>query len=162
MRKTGNFRLYQKPKLQPLTEEGLGLLKDRVAKLKSERPDAVMNLKKAREMGDLSENGYYKASRQRLSSIDSEIRRTDFLIKNALVIKKPSNGRVGLGSTVTLGTGSKKIVYTLTGKTEANPSKGRISNMSPLGKSLIGKEKGDKVAVTTPGGMTEYLILNIK
>ncbi|HLD24972.1 MAG TPA: transcription elongation factor GreA [Patescibacteria group bacterium] len=136
------------------------ILKEK-ADLEAERPEAVDHLKKAREMGDLSENGYYKASRQRLSFIDARLRRVNRLIKLAKIVATANTGFVDIGSTVTLRTGDKEITYTIVGGYESDPSQHTISYQSPLGRALMGKRKGDTVEVHAPLRTIPYVIISI-
>lgn len=161
MRRKADFRLYQKPKSTTFTKEGLDQMKDTYQKLKDERPDAVMHLKKAREMGDLSENGYYKASRQRLSYIDSQLLRLGTLIKHAVVSEVTQTDTVQVGSKVTLVTDGKKVVYTIVGRMEANPTEGKISEVSPLGRAVLGKKIGDTISIETPSATVTYTLTHI-
>lgn len=130
-------------------------------KLLSERPEAVKNLREAREMGDLSENGYYKAARARLSFLDSRLRNSQHLIKLAEVKKTTSNGLVEIGSRVLITSGKTKDEYTIVGSYESDPAKKTISHLSPIGKAIIGKKAKEKVEVLTPSGIETYTILKI-
>lgn len=161
MRRKADFRLYQKPKSTTFTKEGLDQIKNTYQTLKDERPEAVMHLKKAREMGDLSENGYYKASRQRLSYIDSQLVRLGYLIKHAVVSEVTQTDSVQIGSKVTLTTEGKDVTYTIVGRVEANPLEGKISEVSPFGKAVLGKKIGDNVIVQTPSATVTYKLTHI-
>ncbi len=143
------------------TEEGLEDLKKRLEALKAERTHAVGELKKAREMGDLSENGYYKASKMKLVSVDRELRDIQYKLKYASVIHKEHSDQVSLGSKVTLSLGETEVVYDIVGEYEADPRKGKISNVSPLGLALLRKKEGELVNLKTPNGETSYTILKI-
>lgn len=137
------------------------LLKAR-EKLLKERPEAVRNLREAREMGDLSENGYYKAARAKLSFLDSRLRNNQRLIKLAEVIKITNNGgMVEIGSRVVITNGKTKNEYTLVGSYESNPAHKTISHLSPIGRAIIGKKVKEKVEVLTPSGMVTFTILRI-
>lgn len=142
-----DFRLYQKPKQIVFTQDGIDAVKEQYETLKNERPHAVSELKKARELGDLRENGYYKASRQRLNYIDSQILRLGHMIKYSVVSKRTQVDVVELGATVLLELNGEKVTYTIVGVHEANPSDGRISIVSPLGSQLVRKKIGDEVTV---------------
>lgn len=146
------------PKRIPFTKVGYQKLLDDKAKLLAERPDAVKHLSEARNMGDLSENGYYKAARARLSSIDANLRRLEKLIRLGKVVESVTPGTVGFGSTVTIYDTNGEYTYTVVGGYESDPTKHTISHISPLGKSLMGKHSGDSVLVSTPTGMRTYTI----
>lgn len=146
----------------PFTQTGFDAMLAEKAKLESERPDAVQHLKLAREMGDLSENGYYKASRQRLSFIDGRLRRLERIIKRAKIVASVSDGTVQIGSTVKLSVLGKDVMYTVVGGYESDPSKQSISHRSPLGTALMGKSAGDTVEVQAPKGTIVYTIMSVE
>jgi len=125
------------------------------------RPVAVADLKKARDMGDLSENGYYKAARFKLSHIDYLIRKLSLDIKKSVVIEKAGTDYIDVGSTVELQNKDRKVTYSVVGDLEANPQEKKISLMSPLGKAISGKKVGDSVTIETQTGKTEYQIQKI-
>jgi len=104
-------------------------------------------------MGDLSENGYYKSSRQQLSFLDSRIRRVERLIRFAKIIE-PAH--------VKLSDGKNEYEYHIVGGYESDPIKHTISQQSPLGRAIIGKKVNDVVEVHTPGGIKKYTILSIR
>ncbi len=144
------------------TEQGLVELKKRFDTLKTERVHAVGELKKAREMGDLSENGYYKASKMKLVSVDRELRDIQYKLKYVSVIQKEHSDQISLGSKVKLSLGEKEVTYDIVGEYEANPRNGRISNVSPLGRALLRKKEGEVINFKTPNGETTYTILKIE
>ncbi len=82
------------------TKQGFESLKSDYEKLKEERPAAVLELKKARDLGDLSENGFYKAARARLSSIDARLQRIKLQLKSAIIINNQQTNTVSIGNTV--------------------------------------------------------------
>lgn len=143
------------------TQKGYQDLLEEKKKLVADRPDAVENLRKGREMGDLSENGYYKAARARLSFLDARIRRIERLIKLAKIVKPIGNNSVQVGSTVTLLFGTKEVEFTIVGGYESDPLKKTISHISPIGKALMGKMIGDTIQVSVPKGQVTYTIKNI-
>lgn len=136
----------------PFTKEGYQKLLEDRAMFLAARPEAVENLRKSREMGDLSENGYYKASRQQLSFLDSRIRRVERLIKLAKIITP---------TRVKLSDGKNGYEYEIVGGYESDPTKHTISEQSPLGRAVIGKKAGDVVEVIAPGGVKKYTILSV-
>lgn len=155
--------LYKKPARIPFTREGYQKVLEQQKKLLGERPEAVENLRKSREMGDLSENGYYKASRAKLSFIDAQLRRLDRLVRLGTVTGHAVlSGVIGFGSTVTVK--NPKITRTLTivGGYESNPAENSISHISPLGKALLGHKQGDTIVLRAPGGDMEYKIIKVE
>jgi transcription elongation factor GreA len=155
-------KLYrQKEPGIPFTRNGYRKVQDEEKKLKSERPEAVENLRKAREMGDLSENGYYKAARARLSFLDSQIRRIERLVRLGTVVESAHSGQVEIGSRVLLSDGNREYEYMVVGGYESDPSEKTISHISPLGKALMGKKINDTATVIAPAGKKEFRILKI-
>lgn len=142
----------------PFTKVGYEKVLKEKADLMAERPDAVEHLRKAREMGDLSENGYYKAARQRLSFIDARLRSLTRLVKLGVIVTSANSGKVDIGSTVVISDGTKEFTYTIVGGYESDPTKGTISYMSPIGKSLMGKKPGDSATIQVPAGTVIYTI----
>lgn len=158
--KTNPF--YKKPARIPFTREGYQKVLEQQKKLLGERPDAVENLRKSREMGDLSENGYYKASRAKLSFLDAQLRRLDRLVRLGTIVgQSVLPGVIGFGNTVTVK--SQKITRTLTivGGYESNPAENSISHISPLGKALLGHKQGDTIILQAPSGDIEYTIESV-
>lgn len=145
----------------PFTQAGLDKVIAERDKFLAERPDAVSHLTKAREMGDLSENGYYKESRARLSFIDGRLAHLNRIIKFAEVVAPTNGGTINFGSQVTISDGQKEFTYKVVGSFESNPNQQTISIKSPLGQALMGKKVGDQVAVTTPNGQTTYKIIKV-
>ena len=136
----------------PVTREGYQKLLEDRAMFLAARPEAVEHLRKSREMGDLSENGYYKASRQQLSFLDSRIRRVERLIKLAKIITP---------ARVKLSDGKNEYEYEIVGGYESDPIKHTISQQSPLGRAIIGKKVNDVVEVHAPSGIKKYTILSV-
>ncbi|MFC1626762.1 GreA/GreB family elongation factor [Patescibacteria group bacterium] len=151
----------QKKIVIPFTEEGYQKVLDQKAELLSQRPDAVENLAKARAMGDLSENGYYKASRAKLSSIDARLRKVERLVRFGKIVKSTNSGKVEIGCKVLITDGESEYEYTLVGGYESNPAEKTISYRSPIGKALIGNLEQDVVEVIVPAGKKSYTILKI-
>jgi transcription elongation factor GreA len=143
------------------TKEGYEKLQKEYEDLKKERPETVEHLKKARELGDLSENGYYKASRAKLSSIDSRLFRIDMDLKHAIIIDETVSKGVDIGKTVTIKNDEREMTYHIVGDLEADPIEGKISLLSPMGRAISGKQIGDKVEISTPSGKVAYKITKI-
>jgi len=148
-----------------LTKEGLAELKKEYDGLvNKKRPDVLARVTQARNMGDLSENAEYVASREELTFIDGRIDELEIILKQAVVIRegtKTANHAIKLGSTVTLHSNGKKEVFTVVGEWEADPTNKKISHESPLGKVLIGKKVGEKVQVEAPAGKITYSVISI-
>jgi len=122
-------------------------------------------IQKAREHGDLRENAEYKAAKERQSFLQARIGqlRTRLAALSMVNLDRIPKDKVGLGSTVTLRetASGDKIVYDLVTPEEADPTQGRISPSSPIGRSLLNHEEGDVVEVRVPSGMKEYEITRL-
>lgn len=153
---------YIKPKPIQFTPEGLENVKKEYNELQLKRKDAVKELEIYRAMGDRSENAAYKTARQKLSSIDYRLRYLTMLQRNGQMISIPTDGSIGIGSTVTINDGSQNMVYIIVGEHESDLSAGKISSLSPMGKALMGKQINDTAIVPTPSGKKSFHIVNIK
>ena len=149
----------------PMLEEGYRKLSDELKRLKLERPEIVEAIETARAHGDLSENAEYHAAKERQGQIEASIADLEDKLSRAMVIdpKTLSGDKVVFGATVTLiDEDDKKVKYQLVGLAEADANEGRISYNSPLGRALIGRQKGEDVEVTTPSGDRYYEIAKIE
>lgn len=145
------------------TKEGFEKIKKEYEDLLAKRPAVIEDLQKARELGDLKENGYYQASRQKLSYIDGRLFRLKMDMKHALIIETPTiKDKISIGSKVTLSDSEKELIYTIVGDFEANPSEGKISLLSPIGKALEGKKIGDEIHLNLPKGKITYKIISVE
>jgi len=150
-----------------LTQEGLEELQGELKELvEVTLPTNVERVAKAREYGDLSENAEYHSAKEDQELIETRIDEIESIIANGEVVKiTKSSSKVGMGSTVAVtfvGKKAKALVYTIVGEFEADPAGGKVSSVSPLGKALMSKKKGDQVKVSAPAGVIEYEILEIK
>jgi transcription elongation factor GreA len=145
----------------PFTKEGFENLKKEQQELIVSRKDAVTDLSKARAMGDLSENGYYKAAKMKLSSIDNRLARLKYMIRYAKVSDTIKKETIDIGSTFVVNDGKIEKTFILVGGYESNPLEGKISHISPLGKALLGKRKGDTAIFKAPIGEITYIIKEI-
>ena len=146
----------------PFTREGLLNFNKEYTELQEKRKDAVLELKTAREMGDLSENAAYKVARAKLSSTDRRLRNLDAILSKAVVVTPKSQNVVDIGSRVTVKTPDGLKIYTIVGSHESDFKLGKISDYSPIGRALIGKSVNNKVRVKTPQGEAFYTIKNIQ
>lgn len=149
----------------PISVQGFKKLEDELAKLKSERPEIIQAIKEAREEGDLSENAGYDAARERQGMTEARIKYIESRLAEYQVIDldKLSGDRVIFGCTVEVedvDSGESRS-YTILGPDEAEPAKGSISFLSPVGKALLGKEEGDEVTIDIPRGRVTYEITRI-
>ena len=149
------------------------LAKETLAELKSElkemttvkRPHIIMRIQEALSMGDLSENAEYHAAREEQAFLEGRIEEIEYMVKNAKIITEghSSTGMIGLGNTIVCQVNDEdKVTYTIVGSAEADPTNGKLSNESPIGKALMNKKKGDVVDILIPAGTVKYKILEVK
>lgn len=150
----------------PMLAEGHRKLTEQVKHLKTvERPEVVQAIEDARAHGDLSENAEYHAAKERQGHIEATIADIEDQLSRAMVIDPTtlSGDKVVFGATVTLiDEDEKKVKYQLVGQVEADAKEGKISFNSPLGRALIGRQKGEEVEVSTPSGDRYYEIKKIE
>ena len=142
------------------TKQGFDKVKKEYLELTEKRKDAVATLKRAREMGDLSENGLYKAAKFELGNIDRTLRRLTHFINKGIIATKPKD-KIGIGSKVIVSEKTKKKEFEIVGDFEAVPSENKISSNSPLGKALMNMKEDEAFEIDTPAGKKSYKILKI-
>ena len=153
---------------EPITFNGLEKLKEELIFLKEKkRPEIVAAIAEARSHGDLKENAEYHAAKEQQSHNEGRIQEIEDLIARANVIdvtKINNDGKVIFGSTVYLQNldTNENIEYKLVGKDEADLKKKLIFFQSPVGKGLIGKNKNDLVEISTPSGVKNFEIIDVK
>ncbi len=155
-----------------MTEEHILLTPEGKAKLQSElehlrsvrRPQVAQQLREAVDEGDLTENSGYEDAKHEQAFVEGRILTLETLLRKALVVEAEADTDVvAFGSWVTvLERGSGEETFRIVGSAEVDPSNGRISNESPLGKSLLGGKVGEEVVVETPGGVRYFEILDIR
>ena len=152
----------------PITVSGLENLKDELVFLKEKkRPEIVAAIAEARSHGDLKENAEYHAAKEQQAHNEGRVQEIEDLIARANVIdvtKINNDGKVIFGSTVNLQNldTNKNTEYKLVGKDEADLKKKLIFFQSPIGKGLIGKKKNDLVEISTPAGIKNFEIIDVK
>lgn len=150
-----------------LTPEGLQKVKDELQYLKTtRRKEVAQMIAEAKAEGDISENAGYDEAKTQQGFVEGRIRELENVVKNAKIIEdeKARKGAVAIGRTVVVqeeGTDFEET-YAIVGSLEADPANGRISNESPMGKALLGKKKGDKVNVETPGGEITFEVVRVE
>ena len=153
---------------EPITLNGLNKLKEELIFLKEKkRPEIVAAIAEARSHGDLKENAEYHAAKEEQSHNEGRITEVNDIIARANVIdvtKIENDGKVIFGSTVKVQDleTDKKISYKLVGQDEADIKKNLIFFKSPIGKALIGKNKGEMINVSTPSGERNFEILEVE
>ena len=149
---------------QKYTKEGYQKLTDEYEYLTKVKRDEVKKaIAEARGFGDLSENSEYDEARNEQAKVEARISELEALIQNAEVSNEDDfdESVVGLGSHVKLVKNGAEVEYDIVGSNEANPFENKISDMSPIGKALIGKKAGDKISVETPGGVLHLEIIEV-
>ncbi len=150
-----------------MTQEGKEKLEKELHHLKTEkRQEVVERIKVARGFGDLSENSEYDAAKDEQAFVESRIAAVEKMIRNAVIIENDNDNpnMVSLGKSVTfveLPEGDEET-YQIVGSAEADPFEGKISNDSPMAKSLLGHEIGEKITVVTPGGEMNVKIVKVE
>ena len=153
---------------EPITINGLKNLKSELEDLKNvQRPKVVEAIAEARSHGDLKENAEYHAAKEQQGLIEGRVVAINDIIARANVIdvtKIENDGKVIFGSTVRVKDleTNKNISYKLVGQDEANIKKDLVFFRSPIGKALIGKDKGEMVTVNTPSGERNFEILDVE
>lgn len=145
-----------------LTSSGLEKIQKELADLKERRKIVVERIRAAREYGDLAENSEYEDAKNEQSFVEGRILELEEILRRAKVVVKNGTDKVEIGSTAILKMDGHTIEYTLVGASESDPALGKISTESPLGHSLLGKTKGEKVEITTPNGKITCKIIAIK
>ncbi|MBI2797901.1 transcription elongation factor GreA [Candidatus Saccharibacteria bacterium] len=145
-----------------LTSEGIEELKTELADLtKNKRKEVARALKEAKEFGDLSENTDWDDAKARQVFIEGRIAEIENILKHSKVIKNQKTDVVAVGSTVKVLLADGDQIFKIVGSTEANPDKGKISDVSPIGKALIGCKVGEEVDVEIPAGTITYKIVSV-
>lgn len=150
-----------------MTEEGKEKIENELHELKTvKRPEVVERIKIARDFGDLSENSEYDSAKEEQAFVETRIAQLEKMIRYAVIIESDDENMnvVSLGRKVTfieLPDGEEET-YAIVGSAEADPFEGKISNDSPMAKSLLGLEVGTEVDVPTPGGDIKVKIVNVQ
>lgn len=143
-----------------LTPEGRDRLTEELEHLRhSKLPELTTRIQDANEHGDISDNSEYEDLKEEVVLTDARITELEFLLDTAEVLEAPSGGTIGLGSTVTIvSDDGEKETWRLVSPQEADTRVGAISTDSPVGHALVGRKKGDKTTVETPGGTLTYTV----
>ncbi|AOT01259.1 transcription elongation factor GreA [Exiguobacterium indicum] len=150
-----------------MTLEGKANIENELNELKSvRRKEVVENIKIARSFGDLSENAEYDSAKEEQAMVEGRIAQLEEMLRNVAIISEEEKdiSVVGIGTTVTFLSveDNEEDTYTIVGSAEADPFTGKISNESPIAKSLMGHQVGDQVSVPAPGGEYAVKITSIK
>ena len=128
------------------------------------RAEVAERIRSAKEEGDIMENAAYDYAKEEQAFVEGRIQALETTLSKAVLIEGGSTDEVDLGARVTVMErgGDTLEAYQIVGSVEADPTKGRISNESPIGKALLGHGVGDEVAVSTPGGILHFQIVSIE
>jgi len=128
------------------------------------RAEIAERIRSAKEEGDITENAAYDYAKEEQAFVEGRIQALETTLSKAILIEGGSTDEVGLGARVTLMErgGDTAETYQIVGSVEADPTRGRISNESPIGKALLGHGVGDEIAVSTPGGVLHFQIVSIE
>ncbi len=128
------------------------------------RPELAQKLNEAVAQGDLKENADYHDAKEQQAFVEGRIKYLETILRSAVIITNDgASDIVNVGGQVTIveeGADDEET-YTIVGAAEANPSEGKISHLSPIGSALLGKKKGDKVRVETPGGKITFKVKKV-
>jgi transcription elongation factor GreA len=153
-------------KVSYYTKEGLDRLMAELRELETKgRKDIAKQIAEARDKGDLSENAEYDAAKDAQGHLEAKIAQLNQVLGNARVIDESeiNTSKVSILSKVKIKNlkNGAEVAYVLVSEEEADLKTGKISVQSPIGSGLLGKEKGDKAKISTPGGEIEFEILDI-
>jgi transcription elongation factor GreA len=148
-----------------LTSEGYERLEEELLRLRTvKRQEVARRLHEALAEGDILENAELEDARNEQAFVEGRILMLETMLRNAVIIE--DNGpreTVGLGSRVTIVEGQEPPeTYHIVGSAEADPTKGLISNESPLGRALMGRKIGETATVNAPAGLLVFEIVDIQ
>ena len=148
---------------QKYTKEGFKKLQEEYEYLTKVRMEEIkVAIAEARAFGDLSENAEYSAAKDEQTKCFTRIKELEDLIQHAIVVEENADKDVvGLGSSVKILRNGVESEYKIVGSNEADPFDNKISDMSPVGRALIGAKKGDTVCVEVPSGMVNLKVLDV-
>ena len=138
-------------------------LKEKLEYLKTKaRPQTAIEVARLAEMGDFSENYAYQAAKGRLRGINNNILKLEHQLNRAEIIAPKNDDRVQVGHVVTVEVNGKEKTFQILGSSETDPTKGIISQNSPIGSALLGKKIGDTVKIQLANKEAEYTIKSIQ
>jgi len=150
-------------KMFRMTREGADELQIELQNLVADRGAIAERIRSARELGDLAENAEYQSARADQEKNEARISELEHILQNLEIIKSPKGivTKVQLGSTVKLKNNGKTKEFQIVGTVEADPLEGKISDESPIGRSLMGRKVGEEVEIRTPVETAVYEIAEI-
>ena len=151
-----------------VTPEGMEKLQDELLYLTEDRRKEIADrIRQAREFGDISENSEYDDAKTEQGLLERRISELQRRVRNAKVVdpsKAAADDSVDLGTRVTLRIVGKEEerTFQIVGVNESDPTSGKLSHSSPVGRAVLKRRVGEKVTVMTPRGSTEYEIVNVE
>lgn len=152
-------------KVFKMTAAGKAELQAELDRLKNEgRVEIAEKLKVARSYGDLSENSEYDEAKSEQAKIEARIGELEYQLDHAVIVESLDDDSASIGSRITVlrATDNKELVYEIVGFSQSDPSQGKISEESPIGKAMVGGKVGDVVTVEAPIGNIELTILKLE
>ena len=152
----------------PMTVRGAELLREELAKLKSDdRPKVIQAIAEARAHGDLKDNAEYHAATDQQGSIEGRIKQIEAKLSNTQIVDVTTidaKGKIVFGATVDLldVESDKQSTYKIVGEDEADINQGLISFSSPIARAIIGKNEGDEISFSAPGGEKHYEVIQVR
>lgn len=147
-----------------ITKENMAELEAELRELSGPRRREIISaIEYAKSLGDLSENAEYHNAREDQGKLEERIANIEHVLKHAVIIARPLDGTISVGSTVVIQKEGETNTRTfnIVGSEETDMLSGKISYKSPIGEALFGKKKGDTVAVSTPKGEVSYDIISV-
>lgn len=149
-----------------LTKQGYDELKAELAELKSRRPKVIEDMRRAAADKDFRENAPLDAAKEERGYLEGRIMELEAILKSATIIdeKQKAAPKVSVGNSIVLHdeASGEELRYTIVSPREVDPTRGKISSNSPIGKSVIGRTQGDIVEITAPAGKLRYRLLQIE
>jgi transcription elongation factor GreA len=149
-----------------LTKEGYDELKAEIAELKSRRTKVIEDMRRAAADKDFRENAPLDAAREERGHLEGRIMELEAILNSATILeeKQKPTPKVSLGNSIVLRdeASGEELRYTIVSPREVDPTKGKISNNSPIGKAVIGRSQGDIVEITAPAGKLRYKLVQIE
>ena len=154
------------PQTISLTQKGYAELKAELATLKSKRVQAIDEVRRAAADKDFRENAPLEAAREEHGQIEGRIRELEEVLKSAIIIgdKQEPAVKVSIGDSVVVRhlASGEKVHYTIVSPREVDPTRGKISSVSPIGKAIIGRGEGEVIEIEAPVGRLRYQVEQIK
>jgi transcription elongation factor GreA len=145
-----------------LTPEGLERLKQELESVRARRQEAGERMRDAFQPGDIEDNPEYEQAKEEVALLDSRIYELEEMIARAQLIEERHGSVAEPGSTIEIVDDDGTVErYHLVGAVESDPSSGRISIESPVGRALVGKRKGDRVTVSAPSGTLNFTVRSV-